>query len=92
MRNVIPPFHLGVAIVLIIKKISMVELGVELGWNYMKFHPYSTHNSILDKPLSIKDITMQGWKGGITNNKKYFSEKVYEKVLTTVKKWQKRTD
>ena len=55
--------------------LDVVELEVELGWNYMKFHPNSNHNSTLDKPLSIKGITMQGWKAGITNNKKYFSEK-----------------
>ena len=85
MRNVIPPFHLGVAIVLIIKKISMVELGVELGWNYMKFHPNSTHNSTILIFLIINAITAQKWKGGITNDKKYFSEKMQEKVLTTVK-------
>jgi len=30
-------------------------------------------------------ITTQRWKGGITKRKKYFSEKVQEKVLTTVK-------
>ena len=72
-----------------ISVLDVVELWVEYGWNYMKFHPYSTHNSTLDKPLSIKDITMQGWKGGITNNKKYFSEKRQEKVLTTVKNYTK---
>ena len=73
-----------------ISVLDVVELVVELGWNYMKFHPYSTHNSTLDKPLSIKDITIQGWKGGITNNKKYFSEKRQEKVLTTVKNYTKQ--
>ena len=72
---VIPPFHHDEAITLSASVLYVVELVVELGWNYMKFHPYSTHNSTLDKPLSIKDITKQGWKGGITNNKKYFSEK-----------------
>ncbi|MCI6402881.1 MAG: hypothetical protein MR820_02205 [Prevotella sp.] len=72
-----------------ISVLDVVELEVELGWNYMKFHPYSTHNSTLDKPLSIKDITMPWWKGGITNNKKYFSEKRQEKVLTTVKNYTK---
>ena len=39
----------------------------------------------MDKPLSIKDVTMQGWKGGITNNKIYFSGIRVGKVLTTVK-------
>ena len=81
MRNVIPPFHLGVAIVLIIKKISMVELW----WNYMKFHPNSTHNSTTYKSLIIRVVTPPMWKGGITNDKKYFSENMAEKVLTTVK-------
>ena len=28
------------------------------------------------------------WKGGITNDKKYFSEKVQEKVLTNIKNCQ----
>ena len=36
---VIPPFHLSTLIVLIVKQMPMVELRVELGWNYMKFHP-----------------------------------------------------
>ena len=51
----------------------------------MKFHPNSTYNSTLDKPLIIRVVTMRRWKGGITNNKKYFSGKRREKVLTTVK-------
>ena len=63
----------------------MVELGVEYGWNYMKFHPNSTPNSTMRNHLIIKTITVQRWKGGITNDKIYFSEKVQEKVLTTVK-------
>ena len=33
--------------------------------------------------LIINAITIQRWKGGITNNKNYFSEKVQEKVVTT---------
>ena len=37
--------------------IYMVELGVELGWNYMKFHPNSTHNSTIHKLLIINMIT-----------------------------------
>ena len=38
-------------------------------------------------------IDTQWWKGGITNDKKYFSSKVQEKVLTTVKKTAfERTD
>ena len=32
--------------------------------------------------LIINAITAQRWKGGITNDKIYFSEKVQEKVLT----------
>ena len=72
-----------------ISVLDVVELWVEYGWNYMKFHPYSTRNSTLDKPLSINDIIMQRWKGGITINKKYFSEKRQEKVLTTVKNYTK---
>jgi len=35
--------------------------------------------------LIINTITAQRWKDGITNDKNYFSEKVQEKVLTTVK-------
>ena len=66
----------------------MVELWVELHEVPPIFH----HNSTTRKRLIITMITMQRWKGGITNNKKYFSEKVQEKVLTTVKKWQKRPD
>ena len=31
-------------------------------------------------------ITTPRWKGGTSNDKKYFSEKVQEKVLTTVKR------
>ena len=34
----------------------MVELWVELGWNYMKFHPNSTHNSTTYKHLIINMI------------------------------------
>ena len=74
MRNVIPPFHLGVTNVLIIKKISMVELGVELGWNYMKFHPNSTPNSTILIFLIIKTIATPRWKGGITFRKIIFLE------------------
>ena len=68
---------------LIINGLSKVELWVEYGWNYMKFHPNSTPNSTMDKPLIIRVITMRRWKGGITNNKNYFSEKRQEKVVTT---------
>ena len=72
MRNVIPPFHLGVVNVLIINKISMVELGVELGWNYMKFHPNSTPNSTTSNVLILKVITSWRWKDGITFRKFIF--------------------
>ena len=70
---------------LIVSMLCEVELWVEYGWNYVKFHPYSTHNSTLHKPLIIKAVMPPRWKGGITNDKKYFSEKMQEKVLTTVK-------
>ena len=36
---VIPPFHLCVVIALIVNRLDEVELRVEYGWNYMKFHP-----------------------------------------------------
>ncbi len=32
---VIPPFHLRIVTTLIINGLSKVELGVELGWNFM---------------------------------------------------------
>ena len=35
--------------------------------------------------LIINAITAQRWKGGITNDKKYFSEKVQENILISVK-------
>ena len=35
----------------------MVELWVELGWNYMKFHPNSTYNYTIHKLLIINMIT-----------------------------------
>ena len=62
-----------------------VELGWNYGWNSMYFHPYSTRNSTTRNPLITKAITVKRWKGGITNEKKYFSENRGEKVLTTVK-------
>ena len=68
-----------------ISVLGAVELVVELGWNYMKFHPYSTHNSTKDKLLIIREVTIRRWKGGITNEKIYFSEIRVGKVLTTVK-------
>ena len=58
----------------------MVELGVELGWNYMKFHPNSTPNSTSPNALNIKHICCPRWKGGITNDKKYFLRIIAEKL------------
>ena len=66
MSFVIPPFHLGDIIYLCISTLDKVELWVELGWNYEKFHPNSTHNSTANKLLIIKTITTMRWKGGIT--------------------------
>ena len=63
----------------------MVELGVELGWNYMKFHPNSTYNSTLPNTLNIKHIYCPRWKGGITNNKNYFFRIIAEKLRINVK-------
>ena len=60
----IPPFHLDVVIALIISGLPMVELWVEYGWNYEKFHPYSTRNSTLSNLLIIRCITPLRWKGG----------------------------
>ena len=61
---VIPPFHLRIVTTLIINGLSEVELQVEYGWNYMKFHPYSTHNSTTSNTLTLKHITHRRWKGG----------------------------
>ena len=71
----VPPFHLVKLICLAFSVLGKVELGVELGWNYMKFHPNSTPNSTPSKPLIIKAVTVLRWKGGIRNHKKYFSGK-----------------
>ena len=60
-------------------------IWVEYGWNYMKFHPNFTPNSTIRNSLIIRGMTTPRWKGGITNEKKYFSENRGEKVLTTVK-------
>ena len=51
---VIPPFHLAVVITLIISELFEVELGVELGWNYVKFHPNSTYNSPSPNTLVLR--------------------------------------
>ena len=61
---VIPPFHLLTVIALVISGLRVVELRVELGWNYMKFHPNSTHNSTLSNALNAKYITIPRWKSG----------------------------
>ena len=63
---VIPPFHLCAVIALVINGLRVVELWVEYGWNYVKFHPYSIHDSTLPNLLILKHITYMGWKGGIT--------------------------
>ena len=76
----IPPFHLDVVIILIISDLPMVELWVEYGWNYMKFHPNSTTNSTAPNTLTLNVITPPWWKSGITNDKKYFSWKRTEKL------------
>ena len=75
MSFVIPPFHLDDAIRLIINVLGMVELWVELGWNYVKFHPNSTYNSTIYNSLIINMITTSRWKGGTSTDKNYFSEK-----------------
>ncbi|MDD6511067.1 MAG: hypothetical protein PUF52_07675 [Prevotella sp.] len=82
----VPPFHLTDVIALVINRLDRVELWWNYGWNYMKFHPNSTHNSTTFKHLIFKTITAPRWKGGITNDKKYFSGKRQENILTTVKK------
>ena len=52
----------------------------------MKFHPNSTPNSTIRNSLIIKGMTTPRWKGGITNEKKYFSGKRQENILMTVKR------
>ena len=56
---------------------------MELGWNYMKFHPNSTHNSTLSNVLILKVITSRRWKGGITFHKFIFQRIMAEKLVTT---------
>ena len=68
---------------LILNGLSKVELWVEYRWNYMKFHPYSTCNSTIPNTLILIVITPPWWKGGITNDKNYFSWKRTEKLVTT---------
>ena len=57
---------------LIINALDEVELVVELGWNYMKFHPNSTTNSTSFKSLTIRTVISLKWKGGIINENKHF--------------------
>lgn len=49
----------------------------------MKFHPYSTHNSTTPNTLMLNTIIYAWWKGGITNEKKYFMRIIAEKLVTT---------
>ena len=70
----VPPFHLVELICLAFSVLGKVELVVELGWNYMKFHPNSTTNSTQSKPLIIKAVTVLRWKSGIRNHKNIFPE------------------
>ena len=44
----------------------------------------SPHNPTADKPLIINIVRASRWKGGTSNDKKYFSEKSTEKVVTLV--------
>ena len=82
----VPPFHLTDVIPLVINRLDRVELWWNYGWNYMKFHPNSTRNSTIGICLTIRTISVLRWKGGITNDKKYFSGKRQENILITVKK------
>ena len=49
-------------------------------WNYMKFHPNSTHNSTMYNILIIKDITPMRWKGGTSFAKNIFRRIIAEKL------------
>ena len=71
----VPPFHLRGVIYLRINMLGRVELWVELGWNYVKFHPNSTPNSTIYNSLIINMITTSRWKGGTSTDINYFSEK-----------------
>ena len=71
----VPPCHLRGVIYLRINMLGRVELWVELGWNYVKFHPNSTYNSTIYNSLIINMITTSRWKGGTSTDKNYFSEK-----------------
>ena len=72
MSFVIPPFHHREVIYLSIRALDEVELWVELGWNYEKFHPNSTYNSTSANALILRWIISPWWKSGITNDIKYF--------------------
>ena len=76
----VPPFHLTDDIAFVINRLDGVELWWNYGWNYMKFHPNSTTNSTAPNTLILIVITPPRWKGGITNDKKYFSWKRAEKL------------
>ena len=54
MSFVIPPFHHREVIHLSFNTLDKVELGVELGWNYVKFHPNSTYNSTSPNTLILR--------------------------------------
>ena len=54
MSFVIPPFHHREVIYLSISMLDKVELWVELGWNYEKFHPNSTYNSTSSNALILR--------------------------------------
>ena len=56
---------------------------MELGWNYMKFHPNSTPNSTMYNILIIKNITPTRWKGGTSFTKNIFRRIIAEKLVTT---------
>ena len=55
------------------------------GWNYMKFHPNSTHNSTYVIPLIYSVLGMWRWKSGITFQK-YFSGKYSRKYVKICEK------
>ena len=88
---VIPPFHLSGITTLIINGLCRVELWVEYGWNYVKFHPYSTHNSTSHNILTIKHITSPRWKSGICFAEKKSQRKTGEKLWTDVKSMSKQS-
>ena len=77
---VIPPFHLCMVIIVIIKRLRVVELPVEYGWNYMKFHPYFHHNSTLSNTLNVRYIDYQRWKSGTSLTKNIFLRIIAEKL------------